>query len=237
MQIPFKVLFHDDENPMDYRCVQRFIRAFPKSYRNVVEGIIQKSERIDKDAFGRNLAELMPSFRMTRAGAFHGLRINDEGKLVDPNSVIDMCWNTIGVELRELKNYIKANASCPRSRVITDLSLKSRGHIVRVTAGLFRRLNDIHVGEKSRVGPVGATKVLFASLPEVALPVDNLEWKQVFQTDKYEVILSTMADEIIEWEKMVHKSLDALSPFKDTTLPAIYNILAMAARDLTKARW
>jgi hypothetical protein len=236
MTITFKVLFHDDGSPMDYRCVQRFISAFPKSYRNVVERIIRNSERLDKITFGNNIAELMPSFKMTRAGAFHGLKIAKEGKLIDPNNVTSLCWNKIGRELQELKNYMKMNASCSRTRVITDLSLKPRNHVIEMTADLFEKLNNTYV-RSSRVGPVGATKVLFASIPEVALPVDNLEWKQVFQTDKYEAILSTMANEIIEWEKMVHKPLESLSPHMETTLPAIYNILAMAARDLTKAKW
>lgn len=236
MTITFKVLFHDDGNPMDYRCVQRFISAFPKSYRNVVERIIRNSERLSKISFGNNIAELMPSFKMTRAGAFHGLKIAEEGRLIDPNNVTSLCWSKIGNELQELKNYMKSYTSCSRTRVITDLSPKSRNHVIGVTTDLFEKLKNTYV-KSSRVGPVGATKVLFASIPEVALPVDNLEWKQVFRTDKYEVILSTMANEIIEWEKMVHRPLQSLSPYAETTLPAIYNILAMAARDLTKANW
>jgi len=232
----FKVLFYNDGSPMDHRCVQRFISAFPKSYRNVVERIIRNSERLDKITFANNIAKLMPSFKMTRKGAFHGLKITKGGELIDPNNVTSLCWNKIGSELLELRNYIKSNASCARTRVITDLSPKSRDHVIEVTADLFGRLNNTYIGS-SRVGPVGATKILFASIPEVALPVDNLEWKQVFQTDKYEVILSTMANEIIEWEKMVHKPLESLSPNTETTLPAIYNILAMATRDLTKANW
>lgn len=236
MTITFKVLFHDDGSPMDYWCVQRFISAFPKSYRDVVERIIRNSERLDESTFANNIAELMPSFKMTRKGAFHGLKITKRGELIDPNNVTSLCWNKIGSELQELKNYIKSNVTCPRTRVITDLSPKSRNHVIEVSADLFGKLNDTYVGS-SRIGPVGATKVLFASIPEVALPVDNLEWKQVFQSDKYEVILSTMANEIIEWEKMVHKPLESLSLHTETTLPAIYNILAMAARDLAKANW
>jgi len=235
MQRPFKILFYEkDETPLDLRCIERFIKAFPKSYQNVVERIIMKSERLDKRTFGYNLAELLPSFKMTRAGAFHGLR--KKGKLSDPNNVISLCWDQIGEELQELKGYIKANASCTRSRIIADLSPKSRDHVIEVTTKLFEKLNNVCV-RSSRVGRVGATKVLFAALPEIALPVDNLEWKQVFKTDKYNVILSTMANEIIAWEKRVHKPLETLSPRAATTLPAIYNILAMAARDLTKAYW
>jgi hypothetical protein len=237
MQRPFRILFYEkDGNPLDYRCIERFIKAFPKSYQNVVEKIIMKSERLDKRTFGYNLAILMPSFKMTRAGAFHGLRIVEKGIPTDPNNVIGLCWDQIGDELQELKDFIKANASCSRSRVIADLPPKSRDHVIKVTAQLFEKLKNVCV-RSSQVGRVGATKVLFAALPEIALPVDNLEWKQVFETDKYDAILSTMANEIIEWEKRVHKPLESLSPHTATTLPAVYNILAMAARDLTKANW
>jgi hypothetical protein len=237
MQRPFRILFYEEDgNPLDYRCIERFIKAFPKSYQNVVEKIVVRSERLDKRAFGYNLAELMPSFKMTRAGAFHGLRIVEKRMVTDPNNVIGLCWDQIGEELQELKGYIEANASCPRSRVITDLPPKSRDHIIDVTAGLFEKLNNVCI-KSSRVGRVGASKVLFTALPEIALPVDNLEWKQVFKTDRYDVILSTMSKEIIEWEKRVRKPLETLSPHTAKTLPAIYNILAMAARDLTKANW
>jgi len=236
LQKPFMILFYEDEKPMDYRCIQRFIRAFPKSYQNVVERTIRKSERLDKATFGSNLAELMPSFQMTRAGAFYGLGITEKGTPIDPNNVINLCWNEVGEELQELKDYIKKNASCPRSRVMTDLSPKSRENVVKVTAQLFEKLKTLYV-RSSQVGRVGATKVLFAALPEIAVPVDNLEWRQVFKTDSYGEILTTMTSEIIEWEKIVHKRLETLSPLATTTLPSIYNILAMAARDLTKANW
>lgn len=234
MQRPFKILFYEkDETPLDYRCVERFVRAFPKSYQNVVEKMVIESEKLNEETFKRNMAVLMPPFKMTRRGAFHGLRI-DEGKLSDPNNVTGLCWDQIGDELQELKGYLQANLSCPRSRVIVDLPSKSRDHVIEVTAKLFEKLEKVYV-KSSRVGRVGASKILFAALPEIALPVDNLEWKQVFKTNRYDAILSRMSNEIIEWEKMVDKRLETLSPHTSTTLPAIYNILAMATRNLTRA--
>ena len=94
---------------------------------------------------------------------------------------------------------------------------------------MFEELRRTSV-QTSKVGRVGASKILFAVLPEVALPVDNSEWKYVFKTAEYRVVLSTMVNEIDEWERKTGMHLDTLDP--NTTLPSIYNIMAMAARPL-----
>ena len=83
---------------------------------------------------------------------------------------------------------------------------------------------------KTSWGMVGASKVLFAVLPEIALPVDNVQWKKVFKTIDYSDIISTMALEIDEWERLVNASLDSCDPLPHTTLPSIYNVMAMKAR-------
>ncbi len=99
--------------------------------------------------------------------------------------------------------------------------------------------------EDSQVTPVAASKVLFATLSEIALPVDNLEWDQVFRVEKkqrekaggYAKILSTMIREIKEWENKSERQLEELSLEQTTTFPAIYNILAMSVRPLVHAKW
>lgn len=148
-----------------------------------------------------------------------------------PKGVIGLCWKKVEEGLQELKRYIKENVSCERRRIPIDLPSGSRGYIIQNTDKLFEKLRAVNV-KGSQVGPVGANKVLFAVLPEIALPVDNQEWKHVFDTDKYSVILSRMVDEIEEWEKNVGEKLDRASPYAKTTLPAIYNIMAMSARPL-----
>jgi len=235
MQKGFKVLF-EDEHPLDYWCIRRFVTSFPESYQTVVEEIIIKSQRLNKKIFGYNVAKLMPSFKMTRRGAFHGLRLdNEQNKPIDPKGVISLCWKQVGVELQELKGYIKENALCERRRIPVDLPSGSRSYIIQNTNDLFEKLRNVKING-SMVGPVGASKVLFAALPEVALPVDNQEWKHVFGTDRYYVILSTMVDEIEEWEKRVQEKLNEVSPYAKITLPSIYNIMAMSARPLKKPK-
>mgnify|MGYP001034430240 CR=1 FL=1 len=235
MQKGFKVLF-EDEHPLDYWCIRRFITSFPESYQTVVEEIIIKSQRLNKKIFGYNVAKLMPSFKMTRRGAFHGLRLdNEQNKPIDPKGVIKLCWRQVGVELQELKGYIKENALCERHWIPVDLPPGSRSYIIQNTNDLFEKLRNVKING-SMVGPVGASKVLFAALPEVALPVDNQEWKHVFGTDRYYVILSTMVDEIEEWEKRVQEKLNEASPYAKVTLPSIYNIMAMSARPLKRPK-
>lgn len=103
MQKQFKVLF-ENGHPLGYWCIRRFITAFPIGYQIVVDEIITKSERLDKKIFGDNVAKLMPSFKMTRRGVFHGLRLDEEKKLIDPNGVIDLCWKQVEEKLKKLES-------------------------------------------------------------------------------------------------------------------------------------
>jgi len=83
---------------------------------------------------------------------------------------------------------------------------------------------------KSTLGLVAASKVLFSVFPEVALPIDNAEWRTVFKTIDYGDIILLMASEIAEWEKMVEVHLDSCDPHQVKTLPSVYNVMAMKAR-------
>jgi len=66
---------------------------------------------------------------------------------------------------------------------------------------------------------VTASKILFSALPEIALPVDNIEWNRVFKTkDNYKQILLTMVNEISKWEGKIKKKIDNLDIIKPTTL-------------------
>ena len=230
----FKILFYESGDPIAPRCIERFVCAFSKSYSKVVATIIEKSEtpRLDFQVFEYNIAKLMPSFKMTRAGAFRGVRIDEKDRVCDPNKVMKECWKKVRDELQNLKKYMRQKASGRRSRILVDLSPKSRNHVIKKAADLFEKLVKVEV-KTGKVSRVGASKVLFAVLPEIALPVDNLEWKSVFKTTKYQDILSRMADEIREWEgKFPQIPFESLDPSPKTTLPAIYNVMAMAARPL-----
>ena len=217
-------------DPIDHRCISRFIRAFSKTYKEVVTIIIKNSAMLDREVFRFNLATLMTSFKMTRRGAFHGVRIDKQGIVSDPKGVIELCWKQVGVELRDLRSYINEKASGSRKRVLADLSPTSLDYVIEKTSDLFEELRKITV-ETSEVSRVGASKVLFAILPEVALPVDNQEWRCVFKTEDYQEVLSTMVNEIKSWERKSGINLETSDP--EGTLPGIYNVMAMAARRLS----
>ena len=109
------------------------------------------------------------------------------------------------------------------------MSPEQRNGIVVKVSELFDTLEWTTVNG-SDVGRVGASKILFAVLPEIALPVDNAEWDCVFRTHSYDRVLSIMIDEISEWENQSNTHLETLDPHSPTTLTSVYNVMAMAAR-------
>ena len=84
------------------------------------------------------------------------------------------------------------------------------------------------------MGLVGASKVLFSVLPEVALPIDNAQWRHVFKTVDFGDVILLMAEEIARWEKATGTNLDECDPNETLTLPAVYSVMAMKARPKPK---
>jgi hypothetical protein len=84
---------------------------------------------------------------------------------------------------------------------------------------------------KTSYGLVGASKLLFAVLPEIVLPVDNIQWLNVFKTVDLGDIINRMVFDIQHWEKVTGQKLNEMDySTKLTTLPSVYNVMAMAAR-------
>jgi hypothetical protein len=54
--------------------------------------------------------------------------------------------------------------------------------------------------------------------------------EESFKTIDYGDIIRLMAKEITEWERMTGKRLDSCDPQPLTTLPAIYNVMAMKTK-------
>jgi len=139
-----------------------------------------------------------------------------------------------------VRGFIDKNAaSHKRSSRLLKLSDKQRDHVIEETRELFHTLCKIIAESgQARHPRVGASKVLFAALPEVALPVDNLEWDHIFpKTSDYGEILTTMVNEITQWQVKTGKLLDedcAPKVYQPTTLPSIYNVLAMSVRPIEK---
>ena len=95
---------------------------------------------------------------------------------------------------------------------------------------LTKQLLPFTMGETS-YGLVGASKILFAVFPETVLPIDNRQWLHVFKTVDLGDVLKRMVSDIQRWEKTTGKHLNELGSSKGlTTLPSVYNVMAMAAR-------
>ncbi len=238
MRKTLNILFYENGDPMEYRCIERSLRAFPRGYWKVVRKVIERTrDGLDEEIFRLNVAELLRSFKMTRAGAFQGLNTNLMSKTGDKaRAAVDSCWKSVEKELLPLKEYIGRNILTKSSRVLVELSSESEKHILETTSRLFQQLSGITVRNKhdgiSWIGNVAASKILFSVLPEIALPVDTNQWKYVFCTKDYSEVLMGMLTEIKEWEKASNRKLDEQDKDSMTTLPAIYNVLAMAARPI-----
>jgi hypothetical protein len=227
---PFKVLFDKKGNSIAIPSIKREISGFGESYNRVVKTIIDKSAglgALSESMFKLNVATLMPNFSMTRRGAFHGVKIVG-GSILDPNGALDACWIEAKNGLQDLRKHIN-DKSFDRTRAILELPQESRNYVIERMSELFDKLEWTTI-KGSDVGPVGASKILFSVLPEIGLPVDNNEWKYVFRTHSYGRVLVTMIEEIKEWEKRSRASLETFDPKPPTTLPSIYNVMAMAAR-------
>lgn len=109
------------------------------------------------------------------------------------------------------------------------MSVSERNTVAAELWKMFKALLPVCMGKQS-MGLVGASKVLFAVLPEVALPVDNAEWRHVFKTVDFGDVVLQMSAEIDKWEKEIGTHLDQCDPNEALTLPGVYNVMAMKAK-------
>ena len=223
-----KILFDRNGNPMSPESIRRSIINFGHSYNETVREVINKSRTsVNREIFFENMAKLMPNFKMTRAGPFKGIRYSN-GVVKDPKRKIRACWEEIGHETVKLRNFLDGHKK-GRARVLVEIPRPAQEEVASGLWEMFKRLVSLCMG-KNTLGLVAGSKVLFAVLPEVALPIDNAEWRTVFRTIDYGDIIMAMAAEIAKWEEQSGRLLDDCSPYESFTLPAIYNVLAMKAK-------
>lgn len=227
----FEILFKNNK-PIPFNKITELIHGFGVSYNRTVQDIIQSTEGlINKDLFIRNTVKILNNFKMTRQGRFKGLGFDAKGKIKGPVKLLDQCWGLAVEQLIELKSRLTAWKLTPRSRTILLMTDEQLDEVAGILWSAFKNLLPVTMSKQS-YGLVGASKILFALFPEIALPVDNVEWKQVFKMVDLSDVIKLMADEIREWEERTGTQLETCEN-KDipTTLPAIYNVMAMKARD------
>ena len=224
-----KVLFEENGKPIEPRAVRTCVRDFGNSYNETVREIIVKSDKgVDRDLFRHNVARLMPNFKMTRQGPFKGVSYSS-GVVEDPKGQIKLCWEAIGDSALKLRDFLDVERAESRARVLVEIPHSAQKEVATQLWNMFKELVSLCMG-KSTLGLVAASKVLFSVFPEVALPIDNAEWRTVFKTIDYGDITLLMACEIAEWERMVEVHLDSCDPHPVKTLPSVYNVMAMKAR-------
>jgi len=222
------ILFYAKGNPIPRKHIETCVEEFGHGYRKTVQDIISRSQPgLTRDIFFQNVAQLMPNFKMTRRGCFNGVKY-EQRHVQDPNGQIAACWAACGQAVLQIRTFL-AQQNINRRRILVDMPAHSRGQVIINLRRAFNLLIPVCMGKVVN-GLVGTSKVFFAVLPEISLPVDTTQWRKVFKTNDYGDILTLMADEIMAWEAQTGYSLDSCDPSPDSTLPSIYNVMAMKAR-------
>ena len=199
-------------------------------YKKATQEIIKDSKELDQDGkvFVRCTARILSSFGMTRSGPFKGIRMAENG-IVNGKQILIECWNQIGDGLIEIRKSV-SNSGYSRDRYLLELNKPERKRLLTKIWSITKQLLPFTMG-KTSYGLVGASKMLFAVLPEIVLPVDNNQWLKVFKTVDIGDVINRMAIDIHEWENSTGHILNEMDPSgKLTTLPSVYNVMAMDAR-------
>jgi len=226
-----KVLFDNSGNPPPKAYIGKCLEKFGRTYSLTVQEITGAThDRIDKGIFLNNAAKLMSNFKMTRRGPFKGVRVFNRKGFDNDRGIVSESWKAIGESVLDLKKFLISRPNATRQRVLVEISEDERKQVAGKLWYMFKQLLPLCMSETS-LGLVGANKLLFSVFPEVALPVDNNQWRKLFQTVDYSDVISLMANEIIEWERLLGQKINACDR-NISTLPSIYNVMAMGAREV-----
>jgi len=216
-----KILFEENGHAITADKISQSIVEFGDSYNDATKEIIKGSMVLDKNGavFVKCASRILSSFGMTRSGPFH---VNAKGKLHD-------CWDAIGTDLIEINSSVR-KSGLSRDRYLLELSESERKELVAEIWIITKKLLPFTMG-KTAFGLVGASKILFSVLPEIALPIDNAQWLHVFKTVDIGDVINRMVFDIQQWESMTERQLNNLDNSKRlTTIPSVYNVMAMYAR-------
>jgi len=222
---PSEILFDEKGQAISPFEISERIIAFGDSYSDAIKEIINNSKELDNngEVFIKCASFLLSKFGMTRRGAFHG----------NSNEILHSCWNAVGVNLIEINNSV-LKSGLPRDRYILELSEREREKLIADIWLITKQLLPFTMGDYS-YGLVGASKIIFSVLPEIGLPVDNAQWLHVFKTVDIGDVLHRMVFDIQKWEEITGIQLNDLDHSKRlTTLPSVYNVMAMDARPKTQ---
>lgn len=229
-----KVLFEPSGEPQSSIYVSYCVAGREHTYAEAIRHIINTTtESIDFGVFSRNATKLMTTSKMTRRGPFQGLRMI-YGDIHDPQRILERVWEAIGEPVKELKHRLLNAVGRNRSRMLVDIQEPLIGRIAADLWKLFKRLLPLFMGVNT-VGLAAASKILFSVFPEIALPIEKVQWREIFQTVDYADIIRLMRAEISEWEVRSQKRLNQCDPLGGLTLPAFYNAVVLKAAEWESA--
>lgn len=223
-----KILFEPSGKPRSSIYISYCVAMRERHYSQAIQEITKGTENlIDFSVFSRNAVRLLVSSKMTRRGPFQGVRIV-RGEIHDPEAVLDKVWDAIGKPTVELKSLLFDAGVQNRSRILVEMAQPMMDSISTNLWKMFKRLLPLCLGVNT-IGLTAASKILFSIFPEIALPVEKSQWKDLFQTVDYTDIIYLMRAEISEWEKRSQKMLNECDPLGCLTLPVFYNAAALIA--------
>jgi hypothetical protein len=217
-----KILFTSDGKAITPIKIRDKIAHFGDSYIDATQKIIQYSGKLDRDGevFIKCASLILSNFGMTRSGPF---------KKGVNKKILPDCWSKIGGHLIAINKLI-LKSGCSRDRLLLELDQQQLEELIAEIWLVMKQLLPFTMG-KTTYGLVGASKILFAVLPEIVLPIDNKQWLHVFKTVDIGDVINQMISEIKYWETATGARLNDMDPLgRLTTLPAVYNVMAMAAR-------
>lgn len=218
------ILFNNSGHALLANDVSFKINHFNESYIVATEDIIRDSKVLDPNGsvFYSCALRILSNFGMTRRGPFYG-----ESK----KEILIACWQAIGSELLEINQFIRSSG-LSRDRFLLEVDDAQKEELIAKIWFMVKELLPFTMS-RSTYGLVGASKILFSVLPELILPTDNNQWKQLFKTVDLGDVIRFMATDIKKWEAATNQHLNDLdSSRRLTTLPSIYNVIAMAARPI-----
>jgi len=215
------ILIYNNGNAILPKNIKNLIFEFGESYKNATYQIIRNSKSLDEngEVFIECASLILSNFGMTRRGVFSD----------NPHDTLQTCWEKIGSSLLEIKSQINDSGKS-RDRYLLEISETELDEITSRIWSMTKDLLPITMS-KASYGLVGASKILFSVLPELVLPVDNQQWMQLFKTVDLGDVIQFMTQDIYQWEYATGEKLNLMDPSgRLSTLPAVYNVVAMAAR-------
>lgn len=219
--ISCNILFYPNHKPVPVKKIEEIINHFGKSYSKTTSEIIQDSILLDTNGsvFIRCASKILSNFGMTRNGIFH----------TDLQGTLLKCWDLIGPDLIDIKKKI-INSPFSRDRYILDINRQEQETLINRIWVMTKKILPLTMSASS-YGLVGASKILFSDLPEIVLPVDNVQWKQLFKTVDLSDVLGFMVKDAQNWEQISQVQLETMDKSKRlTTIPSVYNAVAMEMR-------